>query len=357
MYESDLMDGGVWGWLRRTRSAPPSAAAADPGRRKVYTSALEQAEQLFRAASTVGPATRPLLIFYGLSQAGRAIAAASSTAKGDDWKLAGHGISQKKESLLNALPEVAVITEKPGRRSSFVRLSDLLKSPLWENDAIPLNALWDTIPENLTSPLQDTGTARRTPLKTVPSFISQDPHPLLSVPVDYFPSWVAEAERPQEALERYLAAYPTVAARDSYPWVGDSTDPVPRFESTDDGWYWLIMNWTMPSGQSEDRVARLAYLGALARPYKGRPHFFPMLGSNSGPLHPLMGWWAVLHTLSVLVRYQPAEWASCIDVDHSTFAVPVEELLKHAMLTLPRLIADTIDEVSDGELTDRGPNG
>jgi hypothetical protein len=30
---------------------------------------------MFRAASFVGPATRPLLIFYGLSQAGRAIVA------------------------------------------------------------------------------------------------------------------------------------------------------------------------------------------------------------------------------------------------------------------------------------------
>ncbi|MGA5454753.1 YaaC family protein [Streptomyces umbrinus] len=352
MYDSDLTDGGVWGWLRRTRSAPPSAAAASE-RRKVYTSALEQAEQLFRAASTVGPATRPLLIFYGLSQAGRAIAAASSTARGDDWKLAGHGLSQKKESLLKALPNVDVTTEKPGRRSSFVRLSELLKSPLWENDAIPLNALWDTIPENLNSPLQDIGRARRTPLKTVPFFISQDPHPLLSLPVDNFPLWVVEDGSPREALEGYLAAYPTVAAHDSYPWAGDCTDHVPRFENVDDGWYSLTMNWKMPSGQSEDRAARRAYLETLGRPYKGRTYFFPLLGTNRVSLHPLMAWWAVLHTLSVLVRYQPAEWDSCVDVDHSTYAVPVEELLKHAMLALPRLIADTIDEVCDGELTSR----
>ncbi|WP_327395426.1 YaaC family protein [Streptomyces phaeochromogenes] len=347
MYDSELMDGDVWGWLRRTRSTPPSPAAPSE-RRGVYTSALEQAEQFFRAARTVGPATRPLLIFYGLSQAGRAIAAASSNAKGDDWKLAGHGISQKKESLLKELPEVAVITEKSGRKSSFVRLSELLDSPLWENDVISLNELWDAIPENRDSPLKDTGRARRTPLKTVPFLMGGDPHPLLSLPIDYIPSWVVEDKKPREALEEYFVKYPSVAARDSYPWVGDSSNPIPRFEDTGDGWYSLTINWRMPSGQLEDRKVRRAYLETLTRPYWDRPHFFPLLGNNSMPLHPLMTWWAILHTLSVLVRYQPAEWASCIDVDHSTYAVPVEELLKHAMLVLPRLIGDTIDEVSGG---------
>ena len=54
--------------------------------------ALEQAEQMFHAAATVGVATRPLQVFYGLSQAGRAIAAAASGLTGDGWELAGHGI-------------------------------------------------------------------------------------------------------------------------------------------------------------------------------------------------------------------------------------------------------------------------
>jgi hypothetical protein len=51
-----------WTILRSTRSDPPTAAAKDKARRATYMSALEQAEQLFRAASVVGPATAPVLL-------------------------------------------------------------------------------------------------------------------------------------------------------------------------------------------------------------------------------------------------------------------------------------------------------
>jgi hypothetical protein len=68
----------VWGRLRATRWDPPGAASESAERRRTCF-ALEQAEQMFRAAAGVGPATRPLLVFYGLSQAGRAIAAAALT--------------------------------------------------------------------------------------------------------------------------------------------------------------------------------------------------------------------------------------------------------------------------------------
>ncbi|KJY23811.1 hypothetical protein VR45_41810 [Streptomyces sp. NRRL S-495] len=59
-----------------------------------------------------------------------------------------------------------------------------------------------------------------------------------------------------------------------------------------------------------------------------------------------MAWWAVLHTLSNLARYQPAEWARHIDVDQSIHAVPVERLLAEACRLLPVLIAETLDEVT-----------
>ncbi|WP_416071590.1 YaaC family protein [Streptomyces sp. ME02-8801-2C] len=64
----DLED--VWQALRETRSDPPGwAGSGNAARRKTYNAALEQAEQLLKAAAQVGPASRPLLLFYGLSQA------------------------------------------------------------------------------------------------------------------------------------------------------------------------------------------------------------------------------------------------------------------------------------------------
>lgn len=69
------------------RPGPTCAPAAHPHpRRRTYVMALEQAEQMFHAAHSVGPATSPLLLFYGLSQAGRAVAAAAKpVTRPDGW--------------------------------------------------------------------------------------------------------------------------------------------------------------------------------------------------------------------------------------------------------------------------------
>lgn len=80
--------------LRQLRSAPPGLAV-DGARRETFSAALEQAEQLLTAAGHVGVQSRPLLVFYGLSQGGRAIAAASTRTAGTDWQLRGHGIKAR----------------------------------------------------------------------------------------------------------------------------------------------------------------------------------------------------------------------------------------------------------------------
>src|SRR5713226_8519062 len=83
----------VWRHIRGLRHQPPGAARKRSQRREVFCAALEQAEQLFTAAEAVGDATRPILLFYGLSQAGRAIAAASTDADSNHYRLSGHGIA------------------------------------------------------------------------------------------------------------------------------------------------------------------------------------------------------------------------------------------------------------------------
>jgi hypothetical protein len=61
--------------IRATRASPPGRAGDDEERRRVYGAALAQFDELIAAASVVGPASRPLPLFYALSQAGRAVAA------------------------------------------------------------------------------------------------------------------------------------------------------------------------------------------------------------------------------------------------------------------------------------------
>ncbi|MFD5560176.1 YaaC family protein [Kitasatospora griseola] len=84
-------------------------------------------------------------------------------------------------------------------------------------------------------------------------------------------------------------------------------------------------------------------------PYDGSRYFFPSLGGSVISVHPLMAWWAVLHTLSTISRYQPAEWGRHIDVDRSQHAVPIERLPTESIRIMPKLLAETIGEVSDSQ--------
>src|SRR5688572_1463755 len=80
-----------WRRVRGLRANPPGLASTNKERREVFNAALEQAEQLTRSASHLGSETRPINLFYGLSQGTRAIAAALEPDDSRFW-LSNHGI-------------------------------------------------------------------------------------------------------------------------------------------------------------------------------------------------------------------------------------------------------------------------
>jgi YaaC-like Protein len=80
----------AWRGLRALR-ADLLQLAGKGERRKVFSAALEQAEQLFRRAASLGYASRPLNLFYGLSQAGRALSAAHDPQQ-STWRLHAAGL-------------------------------------------------------------------------------------------------------------------------------------------------------------------------------------------------------------------------------------------------------------------------
>jgi hypothetical protein len=84
----------------------------------------------------------------------------------------------------------------------------------------------------------------------------------------------------------------------------------------------------------------------MSRPYNRERYLFPAAGSSHLSMHPLMAWWAVLYTLSMLARYQPAEWAAHIDIDSSQHAAAIEKLLKEALEIVPKLIAEAIGQAA-----------
>jgi len=333
----------AWTTLRATRWEPPGGARSTKDRTRTYVVALEQAEQMFRAAAGVGQATRPVLAYYGLNQAGRAVAAAASTVRGDAWRLSGHGIYAK--NLHSSLPDIAIKCDPPGGKGSFAKLSEILDSPLWDG-SIAFNSFWDSIPETRLSPLAE-DQSRCTPLYVEETSIYGDPHPLATVPVVYFPPWLVSSDDGREDLDRYLAAFPKARGYHSYVRTGRGSDFEPRFSRHVDGWGELQMNWQVSEDEascSADR--RQEFMRSITRSYCGSLYFFPAIGASDRGVHPLMAWWAVLHSLSMLARYQPAEWSAHIDVDHSRHAVALEVLLNDALTRVPALIAETVEQVA-----------
>lgn len=142
-----------------------------------------------------------------------------------------------------------------------------------------------------------------------------------------------------------MAAFPEAAGHQP-EWVSREPDASPRFDQDLDGWGDLLMMWEAPGVADADIAGHDRLLLSKTRQYDGKPHFFPAVGANTRSMHPLMSWWAVLFTLSMLARYQPAEWARHIDVDSSPQAVAIEELLTAAIGIVPRLVAQAIEEVA-----------
>jgi hypothetical protein len=139
--------------------------------------------------------------------------------------------------------------------------------------------------------------------------------------------------------------YPGLRGHHSHVVVHHGADAPPRFTSYPHGGGELIVNWSMPGG-SAPGSQRVEYLRTLARPYVGSCFFLPVIDLMHGEMHPLMAWWAVLYGLSMLARYQPAQWADLINVDSSQHAVAIEGVLGQALEHLPELILETIRGVS-----------
>lgn len=87
---------GSWRILRLMRAEPPRAASGGY-RRRTFGAALEQSEQLWVASAAVGPAASPIVLFYGLTQAARALSAARPTGSADG--LARHGLRLLRPDL------------------------------------------------------------------------------------------------------------------------------------------------------------------------------------------------------------------------------------------------------------------
>lgn len=328
----------VWRALRGLRSDPPGAAGSTD-RGKTFQTALEQAQQLMEAAEQAGYATRPIQLFYALSQAGRAIAAVSTRLPGMtqvpdkanpgamiatavEWKLKGHGITAPGTNV-KRVGQIVVRADWTGLLPGVALALGL--PCLVPEEKIKIGELWPLIWET------------RSPGGQI---VDESGLPALNLAGGFYAAaqagtggrfsanlgGIPEAVRTrigvdQSELRTFLERYPSLAG-----WVHRPFQPTAPLDWEHDGS--LALSWNHPDT-----------LHAQGTGYREHDLLaMPTIGSMSAPLDPFIAWWAVLFALSMMARYEPSYWAGMISIDSSKDANAIEHLLDQALDVVPHLV-------------------
>lgn len=322
----------VWSKLRSTRASPPGRATGSGSRRQTYAAAMEQFEELMRAAEQVGTASRPLPLFYALSQAGRAVAAAHAD---EPWKLRGHGLQLKDEDrpLLDRRVSPDNRSDASFRRVAEASGSDVLEQP------VTVGALCASLPD----------------LAAVPQLCGDNPRALFVKPIAQsggamvvmgpeveayvlnLPADTGRGGDPVSVLGEHLRHYPSAA--------GWALPENPRFFPSEGGWgTGAVIRWRVSDGiQSPNEPDRQDRMREVAPQYRHSDQQWCRPAVADGTvLSPLMTWWALLYALSMVARYEPDAWVGLLNVDKNTLAVPLEGLLDDALEVVPHLVLDAL---------------
>lgn len=315
------LDGGALRDLRALRYNPPGFAK-EGARRTTFQSALEQCEQFLGAARLVGYATRPVHLFYALSQASRAIVAASSRLGNQAWRVSGHGLSA--DTNATTVAGVAVTAAGGGLFAKTAEAMGL--EPLRPDERVTLDLLWQLLPEAIFYPLTPD------PMQSVLCFLPYgmpDTRLFAQAGIAWIPPCVEERLGGDSArVKEHFNRYPSLQGCEF------ATLPPPS-----NGVAWqgsgklLELRAYWRTGQ-----ATVSELGVFC--YRSDEDFVitPPVGSMSAGLHPILALWAVLLALSSLARYEPGAWSKLIDIDRSAEANAIEHLLDEAIGSLPAVI-------------------
>jgi hypothetical protein len=331
----------VWRELRYLRHNPPAYANPRGGgaRKTTFQAALEQCEQFIKAAEGSAYTTRPVQLYYALSQGSRAVISASPRIANSDWPVYGHGLSV--ETNAPSLPDVIVSADIPG--GLFQAMATVLDfQALVPGEKVRLGDIWPLVPESMTSPLD-----RKETLSAIlldPGIWPQHGGPFWGAALHWIRPSVRDLyEEDLAGLAQHLRQYPALAGISTTAalrpaWRGE--DPIAQ--SLD---FHLDL-------AGDDLPELLKPQSRLAAKY-GSPTgdlyrvLTPPIGKMTGPLHPVLAWWAVLQALSSLARYEPAAWEKMIDVDSSAYATAVEHLLDDAIERIPEMLLNILTHIED----------
>jgi YaaC-like Protein len=316
-----------WTYIRSTRATPPGLAAEDERRRRDYVAALTQFEQMYTAAATVGAASKPILLYYGLSQAGRALLAAR---KPGQWQAHGHGLKAPASGM-----DILARQVRSSGEGLFQAVSRELGSDP-PSDGVQLGALWHALPDvpavsnewlsSIGVPMTTSGTSTfltppvNVPANTIDASFGFGP-PRIDLPM---PAGVKTLEEAAELLQYY----PAVAGAEVHPGMAWNMTSSP---------FYVALRWKGDAG--EYRHVPTSTIG-FWYPDGGR-RVVPSLGGVAMPF--LMIWWMLLYAMSMLARYEPATWVGALNVDRSSIAVPLEAALERPTEVIPQLVKDELE--------------
>jgi hypothetical protein len=314
----------MWDWLRMTRSEPPGAAKIDAAAAATYRAAMEQFEELMGAAASIGYPSRPLPLFYALSQAGRAIVAARGGPAHQT-----HGLTLDRPIPEDILHATVAPQSQAKSLGQFDALARTLNSPNINKPA-ELGALIHSLPEMSIELARSTDWP-----KAMPMFIE---------PWDRVPSpgntrialVMEESSVPPTDLRKYLSNYPHADRIGVNEVVARSFPTLPTL-STPKG-LGVELVWIGDESNLNDLVPEYRY--------RNWRWLRPSLSGNDLPPTPLMTWWILLFGLSMLARYHPVPWTRALDVDSSPDAVTLELTMNRAMDALPHLVFEAAMDLS-----------
>lgn len=309
--------------IRASRSEPPGLAASDRTRRRTYGAALQQFDELLEAATTAGHASRPLPLFYALSQAGRAIAAAYAPSS----VIGQHGLSEDRSArstnpLLRRVKRLRSPTDALTVVCGALNCPDPFGSPVVST--VELGAAWAALPEQN----------------------------------QFLPGW-NRLWRP--ALRAFNDGVGYEAGRDRKMEVHVTKfAPHRRFDQT--------RYPSIPSGATfertpaarreifmvpELRVGTISWAQAVSTetPFDVTYNasnttdrwLLPAAPGSNESFTPLTAWWVLLFGLSIFARYQPDLWVPTLNLDDRTGrALPLQLLLDRALELIPQVVADAL---------------
>lgn len=321
----------IWFRLRERRSSLRTRSKLDAtaARRQTFAAAMTQFEEQFTAAGVVTSATRPINLYYGLQAAGTAIAAAHAD---DPWTFTGHGLhlTERHEPL-------AGMMVKPAGNGAFQTVAAATGSSEIAGP-VSLGALWASLPDlaeggSLPGPLKPSPLAMSVDLSS-----TRSPRATL-----YLPGEMPPGEH--EWLTRFhevMSAYPSNAPY-GIP-LEDGAVVAPERP----GYNWQVtLRWTAAqSGCDKTEEELEEFFNTIAPEYRYRGDRFlrPAIdAAGTVPPSPLMTWWLLLYSFSILARYEPRQWMRLLDLDDSEVAALLRYALEHALTAVPQLVLEALD--------------